>query len=262
MFDERRKLNWRLGVRLFIVAAIAFGLKFFYSNANVDQLRWVLGPTAWIVELVTGKSFAYEAHVGYMSSDHTFLIADSCSGMNFLITAFLMLSVLSIWQASAGEIGLARILTSLVAAYITTLAANSVRISTAVLLQDSLFQLEWLDPEEMHRVEGIVIYFGFLLILYVLVDRVSSNRNNRPRSRHNALRRLVLPLTVYYAFTLGIPAVNGAFSQGGRFVEHAVFVLLIPAILAVSLIVVQGVFRGLFAGVANRPQSSGQIHRF
>jgi len=51
-----------------------------------------------LVELITGVSFTFESYSGYMSGDHSFLIAASCSGVNFLITAFLMLALARLWK--------------------------------------------------------------------------------------------------------------------------------------------------------------------
>jgi hypothetical protein len=53
-----------------------------------------------------------------------------------------------------------------------------------------------------------------------------------------ALRRTALPLSCYYAVTLGLPLANGAAGSGAAFVEHALFVLCVPvvAILVASLV--------------------------
>ena len=46
--------------------------------------------------------------------------------------------------------------------------------------------------------------------------------------------RFLFPLAVYYATTLGVPLVNGAFRQS-EFWEHSAFVLLIPLVLLTPL---------------------------
>ena len=55
----------------------------------------------------------------------------------------------------------------------------------------------------------------------------------------HAFRRLALPLGCYYAVTLGLPLANGAAHSGAAFLNHAVFVLVIPPILIVLLCTVQ-----------------------
>src|SRR5262245_21103434 len=75
-----------------VVLVSVFALKLYYSSANANELRWILAPTTALVELVTGRSFSFEPYAGYMIEDHSFLIASSCAGVNFMITAFLMLA--------------------------------------------------------------------------------------------------------------------------------------------------------------------------
>ena len=86
-----QRMNW--GAQLLAVLLCALGLKHFYSTASADELRWILAPTTVLVELLTGGSFAFESHAGYMSSDQRFLIAASCAGVNFLLTSFVLLSL-------------------------------------------------------------------------------------------------------------------------------------------------------------------------
>src|SRR5215207_1600906 len=75
------------------ILLVALALKYHYSTASVNQLRWILAPTTAVVEFLTGIEFNFESHAGYMSSDNTFLIAGSCAGVNFLIIAFLLLTL-------------------------------------------------------------------------------------------------------------------------------------------------------------------------
>src|SRR5215510_15997249 len=76
-----------------VALASAFALKLHYSTASANQLRWILAPTTALVELVSGATFEFESYAGYISRERGFLIANSCAGVNFLIAAFLMLSI-------------------------------------------------------------------------------------------------------------------------------------------------------------------------
>ena len=49
---------------------------------------------------------------------------------------------------------------------------------------------------------------------------------------------------IYYATTLGIPLVNGAYRQYPSFWEHFVFVLVLPLILVVPLVLFREFPRG------------------
>jgi exosortase K len=228
---------WVHAAQLTIVLMCAFGLKLYYSSASVNELRWILAPTAFFVELATGVSFTFESYAGYMSSDHSFLIASSCSGVNFLITAFLMLSLSEIWRYWPQTIRWRYLAAAAIIAYLATIAANTIRISTALQMRNIDPELVWLNPEQIHRFEGIFIYFGCLLLLFIVSERMSSPKVSSSRNAPGLLRKLLLPLAIYYGTTLGIPLANQAYRQGAAFWEHAVFVLLTPVILIVPLAV-------------------------
>jgi exosortase K len=216
-----------------IALGLAAGLKAFYSTASVNDLRWILAPTTLLVEIVTGESFRFEAYTGYMNSDHSFLIADSCSGVNFLIAAFLMLALMSLWNGEGRRQGWAALPFSIFVAYIATIAANTVRIALAMKLHRMDGPSIWVNPEQLHRFQGIFIYFGFLMLLFVLFDRV-----RREDSRKSLLRYLI-PLAVYWLITLGVPLLNGAYGRGVDLHEHFLFVVVTPVLILVPLLAVE-----------------------
>lgn len=232
---EKGKINWKTFVQLTLVLTCAGGLKYVYSTASVNQLRWILAPTTWLVEIVSGDRFQFESHAGYINTSHTFLIAASCAGVNFLITAFLMLALGYLWRRRAQTVSWIFIPAAALIAYVVTLVTNTVRISTALQLRAMRVESGWLTAGQLHRFEGIFIYFGFLLLLYVVSERVTNKRSStleRIPAQGDllpTLRSYIFPLLVYYATTLGIPLINGAFRQRD-FWEHSLFVLLIPLV--------------------------------
>lgn len=195
------------------------------------------------MELVSGSQFEFESHAGYMMSDRSFVIAASCAGVNFLIASFLMLSLGRLWrhrfQDQTHELSPSLawrfIPAAAVVAYLATLVANTVRISTALRLRRMPLAISWLSGNQLHRVEGIFIYFGFLLLLFVLSEKVSSETATTSENPSGLLRQSFFPLLIYYATTLGIPLANGAYHQGSDFWEHSVFVLLTPLLLILPL---------------------------
>lgn len=242
---SRREGVWsyRLGAQFVAVLLCGIALKYFYSTASVNELRWILAPTTLLVELITGAKFQFESHAGYMNSDHTFLIAASCAGVNFLLTAFLMLALGQLWRNRSQKIRWAFVPVAALIAYAATLVANTVRISTALRLHRLPPEISWLTPEQLHRFEGIFIYFGFLLLLFVASEwfgsRTSHDREQPARSSTSSfglLWRVLFPLVIYYATTLGIPLVNGAYRQGADFWEHSLFVVLTPLIVVLPLV--------------------------
>ncbi len=227
------RIKW--SAQLFAVLLCALGLKYFYSTATPDQLRWILAPTTLLVELLSGKSFEFESHAGYMSSDNRFLIAASCAGVNFLLTSFLMLSVRKLWRDRLQSTNWRFIPIAATGAYIATLIANTVRICIALELQQHPLNLWWLNANQIHRLEGIVVYFGFLLFLFMLTGRLESARVGQ------LMRFLLFPLAIYYTTTLGLPVINGAYKQGAPFFEHSFFVLVTPLFLIIPLILYRAV---------------------
>ena len=220
----KRKLIW--SAQLVVVVLCALALKVYYSTATPDELRWILAPTTALVQLLSGRSFAFESYAGYMSSDHRFVIAVSCAGVNFLLTAFLMLGLRRLWRERFQAVSWRFVPVVAVVAYVTTLVANAVRICIALEIQEHSVQVSGLSGNQLHRLEGIVVYFGFLLVLFVLTEKRGVKLN----------RRVVLfPLGVYYLTTLGIPLLNGSYKQGIPFFEHSLFVLILPLILLVIL---------------------------
>src|SRR6185295_16039739 len=95
--DSFRRINWQRTAQFLVMLVCAAGVKLYYSTASVNQLRWILAPTTFLVQLVTGYQFEFESYAGYIKSDRTFVIAASCAGVNFLITAFLMLALRKLW---------------------------------------------------------------------------------------------------------------------------------------------------------------------
>jgi exosortase K len=222
--------------QLVVVLLGAAFVKLYSSLTGVNQLRWILAPTTSLVELVSGSSFAFESHAGYMSSDRTFAIAASCAGVNFLITSFLMLSLRRLWRDGAHGTAWRFIPCAAVCAYLATLIANTIRISTALRLRGIPLEVGWLSPKQLHRFEGIFIYFGFLLVLFMLSEKMCSQSASSSDKASGWLRRTFWPLLIYYATTLGIPLANGASRQGTDFWEHSLFVLLTPLLLILPLV--------------------------
>jgi exosortase K len=190
--------------------------------------------------LVTGAQFEFESHAGYMNREHTFLIAASCAGVNFLITAFVMLGLRKLWRNRNEKSAWRIIPIAAVLAFVATIVTNAVRISLALQMLGTQRRNRWLNAEELHRLEGILVYFGFLLLLFVVAEELDCRMNGTCDERGGVvgLSRFLFPLAVYYATTLAVPLVNGAFSQS-EFWEHSAFVLLIPLALVGSRVLVR-----------------------
>ena len=216
------KLGLHLILKLSVILLVAFALKYHYSTASVDELRWILAPTTFLVEAITGINFDFESRAGYMSTDNTFLIAVSCSGVNFLIIAFLLATLIPIWRSQ--NLLWRTIPVSMLVAYASALIANTTRIIIAMALQKHDVTFAGFGAGDIHRIEGIVVYFVFLFVLFVAIEK------------RGALDLKYL-LAIYYAVTLGIPLVRGSFLEYDAFWKHFGYVLIIPLAIVIPFLV-------------------------
>ena len=161
--------------KLAVVAAtllIAWGLKRHYSGARADDLWWILTPTAHFVGVVTGATFTFQPGEGYLARDRLSLIEKSCAGINFMIAAFGMLVFTLLHRVSSAK-SAARVLgVSLMASYLAAVVVNAARIALAMRLAAHPAALPAFNSADVHRLEGIVVYFGSLVLLYELVRRL------------------------------------------------------------------------------------------
>ena len=215
----------KIVIYLIAVAVIAGGLKWHYSTANVNELRWILAPTTLIVETVIGSSFRFEPFFGYLSEDRTFLIAAPCAGVNFLIVCFLMLAVRKVRDGKLRQLPL-----FLLAAYGWTLIANAARIVIALSMRSEEFE-GWSDPKTSHRVDGILVYFLFLVGLYYAAEKIEGLRSGKAKAPPFLI--VAVPLMTYYFVALTLPILNGSFDASKW--EHFLSVLLVPLVVAVPL---------------------------
>jgi exosortase K len=153
-------------------ALIAWGLKRHYSEARADDLWWILAPTAWVTGTITDTAFVMQSGEGYFARERLFLIEKSCAGVNFLIAAFGMLIFARIARVASSASAVRVLAASLLAGYSAAVIVNSVRISIAMWLAGHPIPRSVLSANEVHRVEGIVVYFGGLVLLYEIVQRL------------------------------------------------------------------------------------------
>lgn len=178
---------------LFAAAAVAaLVMNHFCRTNDSDALRWILTPTTRWVSVLSGISFEYLPHQGYVNHYHQFLIAPSCSGSRFMLIVFLMLVCsfpfshcpeekqgkdracsiqYSMPAREAVWFGF-----SMIYAYVSTIFVNGIRITMSVFLPawlDNMHLMDgWLDEDRLHTLIGTVTYFVFLCIIYMLALRI------------------------------------------------------------------------------------------
>lgn len=168
---------------LAVVALVVWGMKRHYADARADDLWWILRPTAGLVAAVTGTSFTAVPLEGYVSHERLFVIEKSCAGINFLVAAFGML-VSALFHRVGSRISAVCVLGgSLLAGYCAAVLVNVARITIAMSLADYQVAVSALPAAQVHRVEGITVYFAGLVLLYELaqrVERVAAPAGSRP----------------------------------------------------------------------------------
>jgi exosortase K len=147
-------------------------MKRHYADARADDLWWILGPTARLTGAVTGTSFAAVPSEGYVSHERLFVIEKPCAGINFLVAAFGMLVFALFHRVRCSRSAVGVLVASLLASYGAAVLVNTARITIAMWLADH--QAAWVTftPAQLHRLEGITVYFAGLVLLYELVQRV------------------------------------------------------------------------------------------
>lgn len=209
------------------IALAALVLKRGYSRATVDDLGWILRPTAGAVGWLLGRPLWRDPDLGWMASDGGFVIAPACAGVNFLILTFVLPAAGFAHRFRTGTRRWAWVLGVAGAAYPLTLAVNVLRITLAVTLYETEMPVAWLTAERVHRLAGTVVFLLGLWVAWLAYDHVSARLARGAAAGWSSL--FAAPVA-YVALTVVLPLVNGAWPRfGARYLEHAATVSLLTA---------------------------------
>ena len=222
-----------------MVLAAAYQLKDFYRQAGSEQLAWIIGPTAWVAERFSGLSFTPESGYGWVDAAHNVVIAPVCAGVNFMIIAFCMSAFQVLWKKRSPHALTIGIILAGLASYLLTIFANAVRIILSVTLFSLDIYNQWLTPDMVHRVAGIVVYYLLLCVYSQVINRCLSDQNNHGRAREKALGThalLLVPLFWYLLFSVGVPFAHNALrADPDLFIRHAATVGAVTLVLTLIL---------------------------
>jgi exosortase K len=238
--NKIKELVLKNAIFYLLALMIAIGLKYHYSRAGSDDLIWILGPTAGLVEWIGGIPFESETGAGFVNHKLRVIIAPACAGVNFLIIAFCtaVFSGLHYFKRIREKIGWLTI--SALSAYLVTIPVNALRILFSIYVYDADIYCGWLTVQRVHRLEGVVIYFFFLCLFYRIIMKTTHHYlRATAKKRGTGFRRNLalsgdnhwaaaglIPLFWYGLVTLGIPLINAAYSKNGfRFIEHSGMVI-------------------------------------
>lgn len=161
-------------ILLAVAALVVWGLKRHYADARADDLGWILSPTTGLVSGVTRTQFVRAPGEGYVSHERLFVIEKSCAGINFMAAAFAMLVFTLARRARSAAAVACVLMGSLSAAYVAAVLVNTTRIVVALWLGAHPLATT-LSGSDVHRLEGIVVYFAGLVLLYELARRLDQN---------------------------------------------------------------------------------------
>jgi exosortase K len=213
-----------------VIALAAVGLKLCYSRATVDELGWILRPTAGAVGWLLGRPLWRDPDLGWTAGDRGFVIAPACAGVNFLVLAFALPAAGFAHRFHASRHRWAWVLGVAGVAYPATIAVNSLRIVLAVTLYGIEMPMAWLTAERVHRLAGTAVFLLGLWAVWLAYDRVSARLTRAAASGGSGL---FVASAAYVGLTLVVPFLNGAWPRfGARYVEH----VLTVSLLAVALL--------------------------
>ncbi|MBW2680103.1 MAG: exosortase K [Deltaproteobacteria bacterium] len=212
-----------------VVLLMAVGLKYHYSHARSNDLGWILGPTAGVVEYISGIAFEKEGGAGFVNRANRIIIAPSCAGVNFLIIAFCMAAFSGLHRLNSFGLKIFWLGNSAAWTYVLTIAVNAFRIVTSIHMYNADIYYHGLTPERLHRIEGIFIY------LCQYQDSIGSG--HAP----------VVPLFWYLMISLGIPLLNRSYHKNGRqFVEHSLVILCVCMVVFLVVFLIQSCWGWIF----------------
>lgn len=200
---------------LYIIGLIIIlGIKYIYSKASCAELDFILAPTARWVTLISGIGFTKQVDVGYINHSIRFIIAPSCSGVQFMLITFATLFFPFVHRTNSGRGGVCWLAGSFVLSYPFTVFVNGFRIMLSIYIpvyfDEWNIYANWLTPERLHTIIGTVIYVTSLLAVYQLVRLVSRSKEKTCKLFIKMVYRFVPPMLCYFSIALVIPFLHNA----------------------------------------------------
>lgn len=215
----RKLLHWQTLLWGLMVLVVAVLLKQHYSIATAADLEWMFRPVSLLLEWSTGHSFHKDANAEWVSEGADVRLVKACAGINFMLMSFMAYAWVirpdcrvdsSAWSWIAGRVLL--LCAAILAAWITGLLANSLRIIVAMAVQT--------DTAEFHRLIGMLVYVPLLSLQMTI-----GNRSNKKEA-------LAGPVLLYLLLMVIVPLLTGnAFQYPALFMEHLLQVSIMIAVM-------------------------------
>lgn len=245
-FIDRRHLSTEAIITCFTALVAVLILKLGFSKATSGDLQWVLAPTAYLVELMSGAVFVHEPPAGFISRELGVNIAPVCSGINFMILSFCMIFFSFSHRLTRRGQKLLWLVLCMVVSYLATIAVNGMRIAACLPVIHNDIQYGWITPDRLHRAMGIVIYFAALFPLWALTDRLSAEMTRKVRANAAPGKKAVflIPIFWYLLITIIVPLLNGGVrANTGRFLEHGLTIIVLCGAISAAALAVRSLVR-------------------
>ncbi len=253
-----RSRAWKL-IACLAVLVVAYFLKAYYSQADSESLAWIMAPTAYLSERLSGIPFLREPGFGWVNLEHGFVIAPACAGVNFLIVAFCLSSFQVIFRSRSVVLLAGLVFCAGTTAYLLTIVANGIRIWVSVIFYRAEPGFTWFSPAEIHRIVGVTIYYLFLCFYYQAVSFIL--RDKKGIMQHSGRKEpmgssglvFFVPLAWYLLFSIGMPYMNDAYRRSPElFFEHLVSVGATSVFITLVLFLLARVCRVVFPETSYR----------
>lgn len=155
-----------------VIISVFLLLKVGYSVAENDDLIFLLKPITEFIELSTGTNSVYNTNSGFYFEQLDVLIDKSCSGGNFLLLCFAMLSFLALKHISKPYQKLIAIVVVLFISYLVAIGVNVSRIYVSLILESEITQFLNTDNLLVHEAIGVTTNLSFLILIYILFDKL------------------------------------------------------------------------------------------
>lgn len=214
---------------LYIIGLIIIlGIKYIYSKASCAELDIILAPTTYWVTLISGVGFTKQADVGYINHSIRFIIAPSCSGVQFMVITFATLFFPFVHRTNSVRRGVYWLAGSFVFSYPFTILVNGLRIMLAIYIpvyfDEWNISANWLTSERLHTIIGTVVYVASLLTVYPLAGMVSKSKEITSPEMYRKfpsikfpsnliikmVYRFLPPMLCYFSIALAIPLLHNA----------------------------------------------------
>ncbi|MGL5436732.1 MAG: exosortase K [Lachnospiraceae bacterium] len=244
-----KSLMKQYGIFYLIGLIIILSVKYYYRNASSDDLKWILTPTAWWVQTISQISFEYESQLGYVSHEFRFILAPSCSGVQFMLISIATLLFSFIHRMKTKRMGFNWLMISMISSYLFTIFVNGLRIILSIYLPPYLsFCDQWMTAEKLHSLIGIAVYFTSLLVGYHIAGLACKGITSRylsddvliaetPEFVEDSCFRTICfeclpPIFWYLSIVLGLPSLSRLY-QGNfdGFLEYTIIIVAVCLVI-------------------------------